>query len=577
MTGTTNVVKDAPPQRWPAVVTLGLVLLPALAAVWWVPWFITQDGPAHLYNAEVIADSLSGRSTFAGYYQVRWELLPNWAGHLLAAAGLLTGLPARVVDRALMTLTLAGFATSILWLRGRVAGTEGAKLAALIAALVALNVTWLLGFTSFLIGACLYPITLGVWWTGRHDLRWGRVAVLAGLLAVGYFCHLVSLGLTVGGLGVLALLTPGSNWRQRLARTLVALLAVVPLALIYLQKSQRGGSLNPVWAHGFKPFTPSWWTRQLGWVDPISLASKLHVPFVESTPSRWCALATPVLWFAAGLVLLAFCSGRECGNLREHRGWWALGAGLLFSALAAPDHFGAGHGEYLHQRVVLFGLVSLIPVLDLRNLDRSEGSQDTAQRTQGVRPGWTVLRRAATGALAIAWLMQSALVWDYALASDRAVRTLMEARDAIGTNQRVATLLGNIRSPFRANAVLHADCLLGLGTGNIIWANYETRYYYFPVQFVPTLDRPDSWELEQIAMTGGPDNRVARAARWETFLAAHCRSIDRLLVWETPRDPQIDAINARWFEPVFDGDQVRVLKPLSRSLAIAPARHEAVR
>src|SRR4051794_37532554 len=28
-----------------------LALVPGLAAVWSVPWFVTQDGPAHLYNA----------------------------------------------------------------------------------------------------------------------------------------------------------------------------------------------------------------------------------------------------------------------------------------------------------------------------------------------------------------------------------------------------------------------------------------------------------------------------------------------------------------------------------------------
>jgi hypothetical protein len=37
----------------------------------------------------------------------------------------------------------------------------------------------------------------------------------------------------------------------------------------------------------------------------------------------------------------------------------------------------------------------------------------------------------------------------------------------------------------------------GLGTGNIIWNNYETRHYYFPVQFRAGLDRPDSGDLER--------------------------------------------------------------------------------
>ena len=225
---------------------------------------------------------------FAGTYQVAWELLPNWAGHLLASAGLLAGLPPKDRGSRLMTLTLAGFAASILWLRRRVTGNAGA-LAAGLAVFLALNVTWLLGFTSFLLGACLFPITLGVWWAGRENLRWRRVAGLVVLLVIGYFCHLVSLGLTVVGLGVLALLTPGTNWRTRLFRTAVACLSLVPLGVIYLRKSQQGGSCAGLESSS-NPLATAWWAKQLGWIDPITLASKTVVPLTGGYSSRWFAI-----------------------------------------------------------------------------------------------------------------------------------------------------------------------------------------------------------------------------------------------------------------------------------------------
>ena len=57
----------------------------------------------------------------------------------------------------------------------------GSAVAALWAALVGLNVTWLFGFYSFLLGACLFPITLGVWWGGRDRLGRGRVAMENGI------------------------------------------------------------------------------------------------------------------------------------------------------------------------------------------------------------------------------------------------------------------------------------------------------------------------------------------------------------------------------------------------------------
>ena len=77
-----------------------------------------------------------------------------------------------------------------------------------------MNFAWLLGFTSFLLGSCLFPITLGVWWEGRYRLSLVRIAVLSALLCVGYFCHLVSLGLTVVGLVVLAVAGPVPCWKR---------------------------------------------------------------------------------------------------------------------------------------------------------------------------------------------------------------------------------------------------------------------------------------------------------------------------------------------------------------------------
>ena len=172
-----------------------LALVPALAAIWLVPGFVTQDGPAHVYNAQILAWSFDPGSPFRDIYTIRWQPIPNWVGHL-ALAGLVAVLPAWTADRILISVTLArvrvgrssGYA-------GRVAGGRHLTAAALLAALLAMNITWLLGFTGFLLGACLFPITLGYWWPHRDDLRAGRIAVMWRLLVLGYFCHLVSLGL----------------------------------------------------------------------------------------------------------------------------------------------------------------------------------------------------------------------------------------------------------------------------------------------------------------------------------------------------------------------------------------------
>ncbi len=189
--------------RWiMGTAVLGLGLVPAIAAIWTVPWFVTQDSPAHVYNAEILARSFDPDSPFAGTFAIRWQPIPNWVGHVLLA-GLIRMIPAWTADRIMTSLTLVGFAASVFWLRLRIGrdddlgGGRYLPAAALLAVLLAMNITWLFGFTSFTLGACLFPITLGFWWPRRDHLGAGGIVGLWVLLVLGYFCHLVSLGLTV--------------------------------------------------------------------------------------------------------------------------------------------------------------------------------------------------------------------------------------------------------------------------------------------------------------------------------------------------------------------------------------------
>lgn len=511
--------------------------MPALTAIWWVPWFITQDGPAHLYNSHIIERSFDPDSPFRDYYRVRWEPFPNWTGHL-AMVGLLKLLPeARLADRVMTSATLVGFAASILWLRWRVAGWRGMPAAGLLAAILSLNVTWLLGFTSFLLGACLLPITLGVWWGYRDRFGPKRIAMLWFLVTLGYFSHLVSLGLTVAGLAILALGSPRESRWARVKGTAFGLIPLIPLGTMYVVLSRQGGRMQPQWQFLTPPLVPRAWFKQLGWVDPISLASKVILPFLDSPSLGWACL-TPVLWVAIALVL---ASASTRWNLRsdDRRGWAILAVLLMLGGLLGPDTLGASHGHYLPQRIVLFGLVALVPFLNLE------------------LKGWTSI--GCVVALTLAVTVQSGFVWEYAVASNNVAIDVMSAKGAVGKGKRIATLLTRTRGRFRANPVLHADNLLGVDTGNIIWSNYETRYYYFPVQFLKDEGkRPGAADLEWIALHDMPMDAEERVSRWASLIETHLDEIDLVVTWGD--DTEFVRVNRRWFDdPVVLG-QVRILR-----------------
>jgi hypothetical protein len=547
-------------------IVLVLALIPALAAILWIPGFVTQDGPAHLYNSHILLESFRPDSPFRDVYQVKWQPLPNWAGHLGLVGLMAVGVPPRDADRLMLAATLVGFAASLFWLRTRVAGVRGSIPSAILCALLAMNLPWLFGFTSFLLGASLFPVTLGTWWTGRRAMGWSRAAAISGLLVLGYFAHLVSLGLTAVGLVFLCAFDPNPRRPRRWAWTLTSLLPLVPLGLVYRGLMRGGGGIEPLWMELKDPLSLESWKAQLGWVDPLTLGSRYLAPFVERAQAAFLAL-TPVLWVGLGLAAMigqTVLGRRNSGPLppgggglgrwgsaveddrlvtlehcppSERRGWVALAALLLFGGLIGPDTLGVKHGNYLSQRVVLLGLAALVPALDL-------GTE---------RP----LGKFGSVALAVALALQSAFVWDYGVRSDRLVGQFLKARPLVGRNKRVGTLLLDLRQRYRANPLLHIDNLLGIGTGNVIWNNYEAAHYYFPVQARGNVPHPPPLAFERVSLLDDPAFAARRSALWETLLAEHRDEIDVVVVWGEDASG-LDEITGRWFEPADGAGKIRV-------------------
>jgi len=116
---------------------------------------------------------------------------------------------------------------------------------------------------------------------------------------------------------------------------------------------------------------------------------------------------------------------------------------------------------------------------------------------------------------------------------------------------------GSIRSRFRANPLMHVENWLGVDTDNIIWGNYETQHYYFPVQFREGLARPNPRDLEQILVTDNPADADRRARRWADLLARNADAIDVLVTYRD--DPHLDAVNARFFREDRRRGDVRIL------------------
>jgi hypothetical protein len=542
----------------PVPADLALLLLaavPGVAAILACPRFATQDGPAHLYNAQILADAIGSGATQANpIFLVQWQPLPNWAGHAALILLLKAGVPAFLSDRILTLLTWLGFSFAVISLRLRVSGRSPGGMAGAIALLLGLNVSWLFGFTSFLIGSTLGLATLGFWWTSRERLSPQRAVFLVTLLFLVYFSHLVSFVLTSASLLILAAFEPRARRAWRLAKTFALLLPLAPLGLWYLTRSSRAEGFAPVWGTLRDPFSLNDWRDQLTWVDPLSLGQKARLPLLGYRSPLVYVVSPVVLLCLAALMLLAFA---RMSRVREASrtdspssllAWIALAIILILGGILAPDTLGPSQGNYLPQRITLWGLAVGLVSLPLGAL------------------GPNAVRLVAIP-VAAAWAIQSSTVWDYALYCNRELEPFHRAREWVRPGDRVGTLLVGIRGPYRSNPLLHADNLVGIGTGALIWNNYETVHPYFPVQLRTDLPHPDPAAFESIHRLDDPVIAPDRLERWESLLSAHVGEIDRLLTWGT--DAALDRVNVRWYEVTNAWGNLRLW---DRRRPISPAK-----
>jgi len=551
---TAELLSDSQASRRWGLIAFALLAGAALAAIWMVPYFVAQDGPLHLLNAHITLELFKQHSVFDNLYAVRWHPLPYWAGHLFLT-GLLSLVSERVADRTLLTLTSLGLASALVWLRWRVAGWQGMILVAPLAVTLSLNMLWLLGLYSFLLGACVMFATLGIWWAWRDRMGVLPALGLALLLIAGYLTHLVSLGLTVVALVVLALATPGVSLR-RLGWTAASFLPLAPLAVMYHRLMQSGGEVQAAWYGVDSLLSPRAWFNYARSVDFMQLRSESGcLPFAPHR-TAWFAYVGPaqivqvVILF---LLIVTFLTMRR-GQGRERRGWLILALLLFAAAFFGPDSFGDAHGSILRERILLIAMAASIPAMAL-------GARRPLVKVCGL-------------ALMVAAVVQVAFVWDYALYSNRVVTDFMQAKPFVGTGQRVEAIQIDTGGPFRANPLHNLSSAFGMGTGNIVWNNYGPCLYYFPVRFADGQVSRRALDLSNVGVFRFKDCDESEHLIWyERLLSESHEQIDALVV--VGSHSEVDRINAEWYgpEPVFQTGEVRVFRRNAQMIVKDEAKH----
>jgi hypothetical protein len=164
-----------------------LLIVLHLLPIWSFKYFPSQDGPAHINNANILREyHRPDRPIFREYYVLNKNFEPNWFGHLVLA-GLMSFLPMLVAEKILLSGYVILLPISIRYVLRTIRPDAG--FLAVLAFPFVYNYTFHMGFYNFSCGLVMYFFVVGYWLKYYDGLTFRRTMVLAILALVLYSCH----------------------------------------------------------------------------------------------------------------------------------------------------------------------------------------------------------------------------------------------------------------------------------------------------------------------------------------------------------------------------------------------------
>ena len=533
---------DTTQTKWIALY-LALIAI-GCSPVWGVEYFVSHDGSTHLYNAYLMGRLVQGDPTVQQYLQFNTIAVPNSTGHWLLA-GMLQIVGPVVATKLISTLTFAGIVGSAGWLRWRTNGTNGVRASLVFGAVLAFNWLWFLGFYNFTIGLIGFAFTVGLYygWSGRMS-AW-RTIVLAILVLLVYWSHIVSFAMLSGTLLLIAFLVETSDRKRTLLLTAAAVIPVIPLILIFRSVNEIGVGFSPTWRFVNSFWSIRDWVVQLTAADPFVLISRRTLPFVSIT-SSWFFIVAPLFLTMLGCISLAIGSLRKGAKRFLSRPVVVFSiafVGSMAVAALSPDHFGLENGSLLRERILLCGSFFFIPlfVWDKKAL-------------------WT---KFGVAAFAIVFLFQTAALWEYSLKTTATAKEFLSVKEDIPDGAALVTVIVlRDRQRFHSVPELQLISYVGIDRDIRVWDNYEIAHYLFPVVTRDPADRAFIFELTQSLTLDLNDPEAIiqdKLSRLQLCLYKYHKRIDIVVAWDS--DPRVDGILNTWFEgPYFTHGRARLFR-----------------
>ena len=461
----------------PAILATAL-LVAQVALPWSVKYFVTQDGPSHVYTAVMAGDVLIHRTSVQrAVYHFRWGAIPNWTSTILLAM-IASVVGVANAERIMVDICVVAGVLAFRYCArsfGAVPGSFGPLANFLFQ-------TWFLwlGFYNLCLGMAFLLVLVGYHIRNGCSVNLKSGAILCITTVIIFFTHLIP-----AALGIL---------------TILVITCWVPMESLLTKRSVVQVAQTVAW------MTPGLILLLL------YAAGKPRVRFNPGIVGAWEAFPLHVFATAAGAI------GGQ--NL--------LKAGVLFLIAVAilglrKSEWRSSKGALVVAALISFALYLLVP-------DEGLGGSMTKIRFAwavyllgGLVAASSLLLRRLTdpAAILIAFLLACNLVATFhALrVTSRAVEDYIAATDLIPKGAtfvrlRYPTPLAIERYSLRAmgrDPLFHLDAFSAARIGSIDLSDYETLNPVFPVA-----QRTRIAPAQQMALWGleGPDERTADTLAW---------------------------------------------------------------
>lgn len=184
MTGFSNIGKALLKEKHLFLLLVILNCLPLLSG----RYYPSLDGPAHLYNSNLLIELLRGNSFLSDYFTINQELVPNWIGHFIL--GLLKLLfPSEASEKIFLLFYAIGLPYAFRILIKSINNNQALLYSYFIFPFT-YSLLFVLGFYNFSISLVVMFFTLSYWYRNKEIFpKIKQTVTFLILLITVYFSH----------------------------------------------------------------------------------------------------------------------------------------------------------------------------------------------------------------------------------------------------------------------------------------------------------------------------------------------------------------------------------------------------